>query len=167
MCFIFEVTRRAGGPRGSQARLTEHGEHHTLLDDENLVSAYLQHFKTKDDELFGAWQLLHDYITTEPQRAWKITLQLIEAADESALAYVAAGSLEDLLYSRAERCVDDVEHLARADPKFLCALRLINGPFTKESDASNRIQRAAGVPIQFIDDEWLSCNSNHQPNDNE
>jgi hypothetical protein len=28
-------------------------------------------------------------------------------------------------------------------------------------------QSSKRVPIQFIDDEWPSCNSNHQPNDNE
>jgi hypothetical protein len=69
----------------------------------------------------------------------------------------AAGPLEDLLYSRAEVFVDDVERLARTDPKFLSTLRLVSGPFTQELDASNRIQRAAGVPIRFIDDEWPSC----------
>ena len=135
------------------------------LDDEKLVSAYLKHFETQDDELFWAWQRLQGYISTEPQRAWRITLRLIAAANESALGYVAAGPLEDLLYSRAEWFVDEVERLTRSDPKFLSALRMINGPFTTESDASDRIQRAAGVSIPFIDDEWPSCNPKPRSDD--
>ena len=99
----------------------------------------------------------HNYISSEPRRAWDITLRLIEAAKNSVLVYIATGPLEDLLYSRAEVFVDDVERLARTDPKFLSTLRLVSGPFTRELDASNRIQRAAGVPIRFIDDDWPSC----------
>jgi len=151
----------------AKRKLNEHGSHYQLLPDEQLVSAYLKHFDTKEDELFWAWLRLQDYISTNPNRAWEITLQLIAAANERALGYVAAGPLEDLLYSRAEQFVDEVERLARTDPKFLSALRMINGPFTGESDASNRIQRAAGVPIPFIDDEWPSCKPKRQPSEDE
>jgi len=141
----------------AKRKLNEHGQNHSLLDDEKLVCAYLEHFETKDDQLFWAWQHLHNYISSEPRRAWEITLKLIAAANDGALAYIATGPLEDLLYSRAEVFVDDVERLARTDPKFLSTLRLISGPFTQEFDSANRIQRAAGVPIRFIDDEWPSC----------
>ena len=141
----------------AKRKLNEHGQNHPLLDDEKLVSAYLQHIETKDDQHLWAWEHLHNYISSEPRRAWEITLKLIAAADENALAYIAAGPLEDLLYSRAEVFVDDVERLARTDPKFLRTLRLVSGPFTQELDAANRIQQAAGVPIRFIDDDWPSC----------
>jgi hypothetical protein len=114
-----------------------------------LVSAYLEHFETEDDQLFWAWQHLQNYISSEPRRAWEITLKLIAAANHGALAYIAAGPLEGLLYSRAEVFVDDVERLACTDPKFLSTLRRVSGPFTQEFDAANRIQRAAGVPIRF------------------
>jgi tetratricopeptide (TPR) repeat protein len=151
----------------AKRKLNEYGGHYPLLDDHKLVSAYLKHFDTQDDELFWAWQRLQDYISTEPARAWEITLQLIAAANESALGYVAAGPLEDILYSRAEQFVDEVERLACSDPKFLSALRMVGGPFTDKSDASNRIQRAAGVPIRFIDDEWPSCKPKRHTNDKE
>jgi hypothetical protein len=141
----------------AKRKLNEHGQDHPLLDDEKLVSAYLEHFETEDDEPFWAWQHLQNHISSEPRRAWEITLKLITAADEGVLAYIAPGPLEDLLYSRAEVFVNDVERLARTDPKFLSTLRLVSGPFTQELDAANRIQRAAGVPIRFIDDEWPSC----------
>ncbi len=141
----------------AKRKLNEHGQDHRLLDDEKLVSDYLEHVDTGDDQLFWAWQHLHHYISSEPRRAWEITLKLIAAADEGALAYIAAGPLEDLLNSRAEVFVDDVERLARTDPKFLRTLRLVSGPFSQEVDAANRIQEAAGVPIRFIDDDWPSC----------
>lgn len=141
----------------AKRKLNEHGQNHPLLDDEKLVSAYLQHIETKDDQHFWAGEHLHHYISSEPRRAWEITLKLIAAAKSEALVYIATGPLEDLLYSRAEVFVEDVERLARIDPKFLSTLRLVSGPFTQELDASNRIQQAAGVAIRFIDDEWPSC----------
>ena len=141
----------------AKRKLNERGQNHPLLDDEKLVSVYLRHIETKDDQHFWAWEHLHNYISSEPQRAWEITLKLIAAANSDELVYIATGPLEDLLYSRAEVFVDDVERLARTDPKFLSTLRLVGGPFTQEQDAANRIQQAAGVPIRFIDDQWPSC----------
>jgi len=85
----------------AKRKLNEHGYDYPILDDEKLVSDYLEYFKTKDDQLFWAWQHLHHYLSSEPRRAWEITLKLIAAADEDALAHSAAGPLEDLLYSRA------------------------------------------------------------------
>jgi tetratricopeptide (TPR) repeat protein len=133
----------------AKRKLNKHGKNHPLLDDEKLVSTYLQHIDTKDDQHFWAWEYLHNYISSEPRRAWEITLKLIAAANSRALVYIATGPLEDLLYSRAEVFVDEVERLARTDPKFLSTLRLVGGPFTQELDAANRIQQAAGVPILF------------------
>jgi len=123
--------------------------------DEELVAAYLRHFATKDRALYWAWERFQGYVTADPRKAWELTLQLIAAApDARALAYVAAGPLEDLLYARAPMFIDEVERLADSDPRFLSALRLIAGPFTNESDASNRIVRAAGVPLPCVDEEW-------------
>lgn len=125
------------------------------LRDEELVAAYLRHVATKDDSLFWAWERLQEYIAKEPRKAWELTLQLIAAApDASAIAYVAAGPLEDLLYARGALFVDEVERLASSDLKFLSALRRIAGPFTSECDTSNRIVNAAGVHLPCIDEEW-------------
>ena len=125
------------------------------FEDQELVAAYLEHFATKDRGLFWAWENVQGYISNDPTRAWKLMLQLLEAApDENALAYVAAGTLEDLLYARGELFIDEVERLARSDPKFLSALQMIAGPFTKESDVSNRIVKAAGVALPFVDEDW-------------
>ena len=125
------------------------------LSDEELVAAYLKHFESKDDALFWAWVRVHESVRQDPKKAWELTLRLIAAAtDETALAYVAAGPLEDILYARGAQFVNEVERLASSDPKFLSALRLIAGPFTSENDASNRIVKAAGVPLRCADEEW-------------
>jgi hypothetical protein len=123
--------------------------------DEELVAAYLSHYATGDDALFWAWQRMQEYVRTDPPKAWQLTLQLIAAApDNGSLGLVAAGPLEDLLYARGQLFIDELERLASSDPKFLSALRLIAGPFTKEFDVSNRIVRAAGVPVPCVDEDW-------------
>ena len=45
----------------------------------------------------------HD-VSEDPQKAWELALRLVAAAqDDSALGYVAAGRLEDLLRARRAR----------------------------------------------------------------
>jgi hypothetical protein len=119
--------------------------------DEELVAAYLSHYATGDEALFWAWQRVKEYVRTDPTKAWQLTLQLIAAApDNGSLGLVAAGPLEDLLYARGPLFIDELERLASSDPKFLSALRLIAGPFTKEFDVSNRIVTAAGVSLPVL-----------------
>ena len=122
--------------------------------DEDLVAAYLRHHATNDDALFWAWEGIQEYVRKDLRKAWQLTLQLIAAAPDSALGYVAAGPLEDLLYARGPLFIDELERLASSDPKFLSALRSVAGPFTKEFDVSNRIVKAAGVPLPCVDEDW-------------
>jgi len=123
--------------------------------DKELVAAYLGHYTTGDDALFWAWQRMKEYVRTDPTKAWQLTLQLIAAApDSGSLGLVAAGPLEDLLYARGPLFIDELERLASSDPKFVSALRLIAGPFTKEFDVSNRIATAAGVSLPCVDEDW-------------
>ena len=122
--------------------------------DEQLVAAYLRHYATNDDALFWVWEGIQECVSKNPRKAWKLTLLLIAAAPDSALGYVAAWPLEDLLYARGPLFIDEVERLASSDPKFLSALRSMAGPFTKEFDVSNRIVKAAGVPLPCVDEDW-------------
>jgi hypothetical protein len=78
--------------------------------------------------LFWAWEGIQEYVRKDPRKAWALTLQLIAAAPDSALRYVAAGPLEDLLYARGPLFIDELEYLASSDPKFLSALQKIAGP---------------------------------------
>ncbi|MBS0380744.1 MAG: hypothetical protein JSS29_19865 [Proteobacteria bacterium] len=140
--------------KAARQKLAAHGLTESS-DDGELVKAYLRHHGTKDDAFLWSWQTLQRYLSEDPSRAWILTLKLIAAApDEAALAYVAAGPLEDLLYGRGELFIDEVERTAQADPKFLSALQMISGPFTKEANVAERIVKAAGVPIRFADQDW-------------
>jgi hypothetical protein len=121
--------------------------------DEELVAAYLSHHATVDHALFWAFERMNEYVRTDPTKAWQLTLQLIAAAPIGSLGYVAR-PLEDLLYARGPLFIDELERLASSDPKFLSALRLVAGPFTKEFDVSNRIVKAAGVPVHGVDEDW-------------
>ncbi|MBB6096434.1 hypothetical protein HNQ60_005356 [Povalibacter uvarum] len=112
--------------------------------DAELVDAYLRHFVEKDDSLFWAWQQLQGYLTSDPMRAWNVTLQLIDAAPEpEALSYVAAGPLEDLLYACGEQFIDKVEHLASGDPKFRRALQGVYNESESPGDVHDRVRKAA------------------------
>jgi hypothetical protein len=67
-------------------------------------------------------EMLHTL--TEPERAWPVILALIEAApNEEALAFVAAGPLEDLIQSHGNDFADRIIERARRDPRFRSALR--------------------------------------------
>lgn len=141
--------------KDAKTKLAEHGAVTESHDDQELVVAYLRHFETGDDGLFWALERVQQYVRSDPAKAWEVTLQLIAAArDPGALGYVAAGPLEDLLYARGELFIDDLERLARSDPKFLSALQMVAGPFTREADVSNRIVKAAGVALPFVDEDW-------------
>ena len=60
-------------------------------------------------------EMLHTL--TEPERAWPVILALIEAApNEEALAFVAAGPLEDLIQSHGDDFADRIIERARRDP---------------------------------------------------
>jgi hypothetical protein len=56
--------------------------------------------------------------------------------------------LEDLLYSRAEEFVDDVERLARTDTKSLSTLRLVSGKHPVE--AGSRDNRSGDSPRRAL-----------------
>ena len=66
---------------------------------EEIVEAYFHHFAENREEDWWAWQEVTDLVTQCPEKeGWEITLALIEKApSKKALAYVAAGPLEDLM----------------------------------------------------------------------
>jgi ABC-type nitrate/sulfonate/bicarbonate transport system substrate-binding protein len=112
--------------------------------DTELVEAYLRHYAEKDDSLFWAWQQLQDYLSSDPARAWSLTLKLIAAAPTpEALSYIGAGPLEDLLYGRGEQFIDEVERLARQDPKFRRALQGVYNESESPGDVHDRVNKAA------------------------
>ncbi len=112
--------------------------------DSDLVDAYLLHYTTRDESLQWAFGELLDITGSDPERAWLLTLALIERApDVESLGYVAAGPLEDLLYARGEQFIDRVEDLARRNPKFRQALSSVYNESEQEGDVADRVNKAA------------------------
>ncbi|HEY6620924.1 MAG TPA: hypothetical protein VIY68_15365 [Steroidobacteraceae bacterium] len=111
--------------------------------DAELVEAYLRHYVEKDDSLLWAMEQLHDCLRSDPDRAWSLTLQLIAAAQTpEALSYVGAGPLEDILYGQG-RPIDEVERLAREDPKFRRSLKSVYNESESPGDYHDRVAKAA------------------------
>lgn len=111
--------------------------------DVEIVDAYLRHFSEGDDSLFWAWEEVQNYLSSNPDRALRLTLQLIASAQTSeVLSYVAAGTLEDLLYARGEQYIDEVERLARQNPKFRQAMRSVYNESESPGDAHDRVIKA-------------------------
>jgi hypothetical protein len=112
--------------------------------DAELVDAFLRHFATKDDGLFWAWQQMHEYLISDPNHAWRLTLQLIDAAQTpEELSFIGAGPLENLLYGRGDMIIDEVERLARQDPKFRRALQGVYNESESPGDVHDRVNKAA------------------------
>lgn len=70
-----------------------------------LVNDYLKHYHSHGDgeEYSWAFDELYDIVRKDCDRGWILTLMLLDATDETkALAYIAAGPLEDLLDKHGE-----------------------------------------------------------------
>jgi hypothetical protein len=94
--------------------------------DAALVKAFLERYATRDDSLLRAFIEVNDIAYKEAERGWSITQALIAAApDDSALGYIAAGPLDEVLEVHGRQIIDRVEDPARRDPKFL------KGPFPR------------------------------------
>jgi hypothetical protein len=90
-----------------------------------LISAYLTHFRTKDDSLSWAWTAVDDAMY-ELQPGLSLCLELIEATEnEEELAYVAAGPLEDLLVRVGVLAANSLEIPVRKSIKARLALSCV------------------------------------------
>jgi hypothetical protein len=94
--------------------------------DLELIEAYLQIPTKGDDSLHWAYEDVCEILGKDPERAWRLTLAMIDhTEDELTLAYVAAGPLEDLLAWYGDTIIERVEELARTNARFretLCAV---------------------------------------------
>lgn len=80
-------------------------------------------------------------VDSDAERAWIIILQLISlTTDEAEMAYIAAGSLEDILTYRIDQFIDRAEDQARKDPQFRIALSHVRGLNNLKSDFFERLK---------------------------
>jgi hypothetical protein len=91
--------------------------------DPKLIATYFEEWADRRRQDQPANRAVHDLVRDEPEEAWKVLLALIEhAPDDAALAYVAAGPLEELLVAYGTRVIERVETMARRDRRFRDAL---------------------------------------------
>lgn len=89
----------------------------------NLAEAYLRHHGQNRDEDFWAWQEVDRMVRADANRGWEITLLLLRKAENnSAVEYVAAGPLEDLVDGYGHEALDLIEQACKNDSRLQRAL---------------------------------------------
>ena len=94
--------------------------------DKAIIESFFGWPASRDSKDEWAAELIRATIEAEPDHAWKMILKLIEAADDdAALAYVAAGPLEDLLMLHGADFVRVAEQEAKRSPRVMKALSYV------------------------------------------
>jgi hypothetical protein len=108
--------------------------------DDEIVSGYLANY-AGEQSAFWAFEEACELLSRDPERLWRIALRLIQQApDDAALAYVAAGPLEDLLAFHGPTFIQRVEDLARRDSRFLLALAGVWGQVRLSPEIRARVE---------------------------
>ena len=112
----------------------------------HLLDTYLAYTKAReqgleDDARFWAVEAMWDLVEREPDRAWRLLLEMIHRADgDYALASIAAGPLENFIVAHGSRYLDRLEAEAVANPKFRRALVGVWGENRMSEDLARRIR---------------------------
>ena len=94
-----------------------------MFPEEQVVDSYLRHYALKEEQDFWAFDEVNQIVRRDPAAGWRLTRLLVDkASSDEALAYVAAGPLEDLLAFHGPTVIDDVAVAARADERLQLAL---------------------------------------------
>lgn len=90
---------------------------------DEIVATYMRYFASKQSEDFWAYCEVSDVIRGDAERGWDLTLKLInKSTSDEALAYVAAGPLEDLLKKHGPGVIDRIEKECNANERLRTAL---------------------------------------------
>jgi hypothetical protein len=110
-----------------------------------LVAAYFEYSRTKDDRLFWAWEAVDAEGWHDRERKWSLILALLDAAaNDHEVGLIAAGPLEDLLKMYGRDFIDRLEGEARTNAKLRAALAgvWLRGPLRPDPDAiADRVDR--------------------------
>jgi hypothetical protein len=108
-----------------------------------LIARYFEHWRTKDEELFDAWDEVYEITHYEPERGWALVLKLLEAApDDRALCYVAAGPLEDLIVIHGERLLPLIVAAIATNARLRDAIPAVWGADRTATEVVEGIRRA-------------------------
>ena len=90
---------------------------------DELAATYLRHYSFKRHEDWWTWEEVHSLVRLNPSEAWEITRILVNTApSDEALAYVAAGPLEDLLKKHGPAVIDSIENESQQNGRLQLAL---------------------------------------------
>lgn len=91
--------------------------------EDEIADAYFRYFEAKANADFWACERVREMVGRDPDDGWRITCILInKAPSNEALAYVAAGPLEDLLKKHGLAVIDPIEEEARQNDRLRLAL---------------------------------------------
>ncbi|HEY9733464.1 MAG TPA: hypothetical protein V6C89_16215 [Drouetiella sp.] len=101
---------------------------------DKLVTAYFNHYrlmKTSSD-FFWAWEDVQYLVERDPVQAWSVIVELINAAPSwEAIAFVAAGPLEDIISKRGKFIIEKLEQALPQNKRLQYA---IAGVWLEEED---------------------------------
>jgi hypothetical protein len=94
-----------------------------MFAEEQVVDSYLRHYAFKEEQDFWAFDEVNQIVRRDPAAGLRLTCLLVnQTTSDEALAYVAAGPLEDLLTFHGPLFIDHVAVAARADERLQLAL---------------------------------------------
>jgi hypothetical protein len=127
--FVYVVPSSRTSPPPTPAFITIDGETcavvpGTCVRRMYLIDQYLAYGRSADERQQWAFDAFNNLVVLDPDFAWQLTLEAIDAASEEDLAFLAAGPLEDLL-DVDEKYGADVDVKAENSPKLRTALGLV------------------------------------------
>jgi hypothetical protein len=90
---------------------------------EELAATYLRHYTLKRQEDWWAFEEVEALVRLNPLEAWEVARILVNtASSDEALAYIAAGPLEDLLKKHGPVVIDCIENESQENVRLQLAL---------------------------------------------
>jgi hypothetical protein len=90
---------------------------------EELAATYLLYYSLKRQQDWWAWEEVDSLVRLNPSEAWEVTRILVKtASSDEALAYVAAGPLEDLLTKHGPVVIEYIENESQQNERLQLAL---------------------------------------------
>jgi len=90
---------------------------------EEIAATYLRYYVLKQQEDRSAVREVDVLVQDDPTEAWEVTRILVNTApSDEALAYVAAGPLEELLHRHGSVLIDRIEEESRGNERLQLAL---------------------------------------------
>src|SRR4026209_1082929 len=113
----------------TQERDLERNEHLDLPERAALKAAYLAHAHrvshqlSRGEDTAWACDALDALVKNDPDAAWPLIVEIFnDAADDSTLAYIATGPLEELIVLHSSEVIDRIESTAATNGQLRRAL---------------------------------------------